>query len=139
MIMDPFRSFPVVAVVMATLTLAGCGGARPTAPKTYGAAGTVRYKNGSSLKDGMVQFQSRTGLTFTVMGEIHDGTFVLSTLLEGGKKKPGAIPDEYQVIVVPRGENQIVEVVKPTPEVVVVEAKEENRFEIVVEKVAPSR
>jgi hypothetical protein len=119
--------------------LAGCSGARATSPKTYEVTGTVRYKNGAPLKEGMVQFQSATGLTFTITGEIHDGTFALSTLLESGKKKPGAIPDTYRVIVVPRGENQIVEQVKPTPEVVTVEAKEESHFDIVVEKIQPSR
>ena len=137
--MNTVRHFLVATAGLAILILAGCGGARTTSPKTYAVTGTLRYKDGTPLKEGLVQFQSTTGLTFTITGEIHDGTFVLSTLLEGGKKKPGAIPDQYRVIVVPRGENQIVEQVKPAPEIVTVEATEDNRFEIVVEKVSPSR
>jgi hypothetical protein len=138
-VISTIRKSGLAGMCLVLLILAGCGGPRATSPKTYVVTGSVRYKNGTPLKEGMVQFHSTTGLTFTITGEIHDGAFALFTLLEGGKRKPGAIPDTYRVIVVPRGENQIVEQVKPTPEIVTVEAKDKSHFEIMVEKISPSR
>jgi hypothetical protein len=137
--MDSLRTSVSAAIGLGILLVAGCGRTPATSPKTFGVTGTIRYKDGTPLKEGMVQFQSTTGRAFTTTGEIHDGAFSLTTLLESGKKKPGAIPDTYRVIVVPRGENQIVEQVAPTPEIVDVDARDDNRFEIVVKKVSRSR
>jgi hypothetical protein len=120
----------------------GCGGPRATSLNTYPVTGVVRYKSGDPLKGGSIQLQPTDGAPYSLRGDIQpqDGSFSLFSFLEGGKRKSGAVPGEYRVIVVPpQGPDQMMEEVQPVQATVIIEPQEGQTLVIEVEKVARSR
>jgi hypothetical protein len=88
------------AAVAAGLLLCAVGCQKTTLPKTYPAAGSVKFKDGRPLTGGIVQFQS-ADRSLTVSGTIGaDGTFSLQTLKET-TQVPGAPEGSYTVTVLP--------------------------------------
>jgi hypothetical protein len=70
-------------------------------PKTYPAAGSVVYKDGTPMKGGSVQFTSNADPLLRVVGEIQpDGTFRLETIKDKARAT-GAPEGEYRVSVQP--------------------------------------
>ena len=141
-LLGPFHPW-LLAVVFLPVVLAvvGCGGDHTTSPKTYLVTGTVRYKGGERMRGGAIQLQPTTASPFSIRGDIkEDGTFALITFLESGQKQAGAVPGEYRVMIVPpQGPDQVIEPVRPVQPLFRVEPKEDNRLDIEVERVPPSR
>jgi hypothetical protein len=84
----------------------GCGG--PAIPPTYAVTGKVVYKDGTPLAGGMIEFQPAGQPSLKTTASVEkDGTFTLSTLVEGQTRTAGAVEGEHRVVVVPsRGEDQ---------------------------------
>lgn len=102
------------AIVLASLgglVGIGCGGSGgPPPPKTYPVRGSVAYRGGQPLSDGVIQFQLESDPTLTTKGDIGpDGTFELVTLFQNGQLQ-GAVKGQYRVTVIPRMANN-----KPVP------------------------
>lgn len=86
------RSGWLTTVLLFVSLFAGCG---PSYPKRYPVSGVVKFKDGSPVKTGTVEF-GIPGSQWTASGAIaRDGTFSLSTV----KPNDGAIAGEHKVIV----------------------------------------
>jgi hypothetical protein len=92
----PFFRWPVLlAVVLALILLASCGGRR-----TYPVEGQVVFTDGVPLSGGFVQFEPKDpeAPPVTARGEIQEnGTFRLSTFKEGD----GALEGEHRALITP--------------------------------------
>jgi len=79
----------------------GCGKPAPDLPDTYAVTGKVLQADGKAMSGGLIEFQSTVDPPVTTNGVIQqDGTFSLSTMVEG-EKLPGAIPGTYRVVIMP--------------------------------------
>ncbi len=123
---------------LALVLAAGCG--KSDMPRVYPVTGSVAFKDGRPLPGGAVQFKSLTDPSLTVAGNVkQDGTFTLLTLRDK-EKVPGAPEGSYTVTVLPPiGEDHRplmppVELPRPYQ----VEAKEDNRFDIRIDRPTPA-
>ena len=106
----------------------GCDSKNTALPVTHPVTGKV-VQDGRPMTGGLVQFRSKSDPNLSASGDIApDGSFKLSTIVEG-TKLPGAPEGSYEVMVVPAmGANQAARPVT-LPQPYKVEAKE-NRFDL---------
>jgi hypothetical protein len=115
--------------------LMGCSSPRIPLPPTYPVKGTVAYKGGAPITEGMIEFRASSDPGTTMMSNIReDGRFELFTIF-GNEKVSGGIAGPCQVTVHP----PIVPGSPPSPhvlkELVTIEPKE-NSFTI---EIVPER
>ncbi len=129
-----FLALWLVAVV-AMAASPGCGNAGKDDPKVYPAKGSVKYKNGKPLAQGVVRFTG-TNPDEVINGFTEaDGSFALNTLLtKTNRKLPGAPAGEYEVtITLPMGQDQSGGGEIRLPSKYTVKAQDDNNFAITVE------
>src|SRR5262245_17379831 len=127
------RSVRLLFALAAVSLALGAGCRSDPAVKTYPATGRVVVKGGGSLAGGVVEFQSLTDSGRMTSGKVEkDGSFTLSTLIDG-KRVPGAVEGPYRVTVIPpMGEDQTAEPIS-LPQTRTVEARD-NSFTLEVER-----
>jgi hypothetical protein len=96
----------VTAALAALVLIAGCKGGKAL-PKTYPVTGKVVYPDGTPLTGGLVHFKPEGNDAVTTSGPIGaDGSFSLSTFIDG-QKVVGATEGPHTVTVLPpQGQDQ---------------------------------
>ncbi len=129
---------PLALLLVSGLALVagfGCGDPGKDDPKVHAVKGTVKFKNGTPLAKGFVQFRGANpdevinGLTEA------DGSFALTTLLaKNNRKLAGAPAGEYEVtITLPMAQDQSGGGEIRLPVKYTVKAQDDNNFLITIE------
>ena len=90
------KSITLPSLLLGIVLLAGCGSGHPA---TYPVQGKVTFPDGSPLKDGTVEFRSKTPelKNLNAQGTITDGSFTVGTFVPND----GAVEGEHEVVVIP--------------------------------------
>ncbi|MFT5528280.1 MAG: hypothetical protein ACI9HK_006269, partial [Pirellulaceae bacterium] len=111
----------------------GCGKPAAELPMTYAVTGTVVDQNNQPITKGQIIFQAPADKTFVASAEVQaDGTFTLTTKA-GGKDLPGAVQGQHEVTYFPPLTEEQTEEPVTLKDLIEVEPKEVNRFDIRVE------